>query len=81
MRTEKNKSETTRIGVVVSTAVHKTAVKRNFWKRQARTALSELAKNFSEPQDLLLVLFPSVTKLAGKDFRAMVLASGAELAR
>lgn len=58
-----------RVGVVVGAAVHKSAAKRNFWKRQARETLRALIPQAGAPRDLLLILFPKVNLLTKKQFR------------
>ena len=55
-----------RVGVVVNTSVHKSAAKRNFWKRQAKAALLPRADN---SHDFLVVLFSKVNTLTKKKFR------------
>ncbi len=67
LKEKENGRKKTRIGVVVNTAVGKTAAKRNFWKRQAKASLLAI-KN----KDVLMVLFPSVNTLTKKQFRTSV---------
>jgi len=56
-----------RIGVVVSMAVHKSAAKRNFWKRQAKAILRQ--NEDARGLDLLLIFSPKVNELTKKQFR------------
>jgi ribonuclease P protein component len=66
LKIKKNQKGATRVGVVVGKSVHKTAVKRNFWKRQAREALSPhaLAGN-----DILVIASASIDHLTKKQFK------------
>jgi ribonuclease P protein component len=66
LKTKKNTGGRVRIGVVVGKAVHKSAVKRNFWKRQAREGLSALA---NEGSDILIVVSAGANRLTKKQFR------------
>ncbi len=61
--------EKIRIGVVAGASVHKNAAKRNFWKRQAKTAL--LAAG-SAGTDFLVVLTPRVNTLTKKQFKELL---------
>lgn len=65
-----------RIGVVVNSAVHKSAAHRNFWKRQAKAALMKLS---SGQDDLLMMLFPKVNTLTKKQFQALVRESASRM--
>jgi len=58
-----------RIGVVVGKSVHKTAVRRNFWKRQAKAGLRA---EHAAGKDLLMVLSPKVNELTVKQFRELL---------
>lgn len=66
----------TRIGVVVNTAVHKTAVKRNFWKRQTKAALLALT---GAPRDFLVILSPKVNTLTKENFKKALLNAAARI--
>jgi ribonuclease P protein component len=66
LKTKKNNGASTRIGVVVGTSVHKTAVKRNFWKRQA---LHGLAPQADAGSDILMIVLPGVNRLTKKQFQ------------
>jgi ribonuclease P protein component len=66
LKTKKNTGDIMRIGVVAGKAVHKTAVKRNFWKRQAKTGLSSIIK---KGIDILMVLSANVNKATKKQFQ------------
>ncbi len=75
-----NQSGKPRIGVVANAAVHKSAAKRNFWKRQAKTALAGLY-GAGGGDDLLIILSPRVTTLTKKQFRSEVAKSAARFAK
>lgn len=66
LKTKKSARPDARIGVVAGKAVHKSAVKRNFWKRQARGTAASLAL---PGNDILIVLSPGVDRLTRKKFR------------
>jgi ribonuclease P protein component len=66
LKTKKNPGEGARIGVVVGVSVHKTAVKRNFWKRQA---LHGLAPQAAAGSDILIIVLPGVSRLTKKQFQ------------
>jgi ribonuclease P protein component len=70
LRTRKSEARRKHIAVVVAKAVHKSAVKRNFLKRQAKAALHGVSENGA---DLLLTVSPSARTLTKKAFRAEVL--------
>jgi ribonuclease P protein component len=66
LKVKKNDDKGTRIGVVVGKSVEKTAVKRNFWKRQARAILQSVCKG---NYDVMLVVQPGVRASTRKQFR------------
>jgi len=66
LKKKKNQGESVRIGVVVGVSVHKTAVKRNFWKRQA---LRGLVPQADAGSDILIVVLPAVNRLTKKQFQ------------
>jgi ribonuclease P protein component len=66
LKTKNNNAGRARIGVVVGKSVHKTAVKRNFWKRQAHAGLSSL---IHDERDILIMLSPNVARLTKKGFQ------------
>jgi ribonuclease P protein component len=66
LKTKKNNGDGARIGVVVGTSVHKTAVKRNFWKRQA---LRGLVPQADAGSDILIIVLPGVNRLTKKQFQ------------
>jgi ribonuclease P protein component len=66
LKTKKNSSEFARIGCVVGKSVHKTAVKRNFWKRQAFAGITAHAK---EGSDILIIVSPNTDRLTKKQFQ------------
>jgi len=55
-----------RIGVVVPGAVHKSAVRRNFWKRQAKAALAAID---GAGKDILMIVSPKIKTLTRKQFK------------
>ncbi len=69
LKTKKNSFKGARIGVVVGVSVNKAAVKRNFWKRQAR---AEIALHAAVGNDILMVVSPNVRRLTKKQFREEV---------
>jgi ribonuclease P protein component len=69
LKIKKNVTEKARIGVVIGKSVHKTAVKRNFWKRQAKSALTAFAK---DGFDFLLIFSPAAASATRKEFRDAV---------
>ncbi len=61
-----------RIGVVAGKSVHKSAAKRNFWKRQAKAALLSLANREhggGKGMDILMILSAGVNGLTKKRFQ------------
>ena len=69
LKIKKNSFKTTRVGIVVGISVNKTAVKRNFWKRQARAEITLLA---SAGSDILMMVSPNARRLTKKQFREEV---------
>jgi ribonuclease P protein component len=69
LKAKKNNTAKNRIGVVVGVAVHKSAAKRNFWKRQAKTQLMKLNEN---GYDILLIPNAKVNGLTRKEFGAVL---------
>jgi len=69
LKIKKNSYKAARIGVVVGVSVNKTAVKRNFWKRQAR---AEIALRATGGNDILMMVSPNVRCLTKKQFRKEV---------
>lgn len=66
LKAKKNGRRDARIGVVVGVAVHRSAARRNFWKRQARETLSRMAPGGN---DILIVVSPGAKRLTKKQFR------------
>jgi ribonuclease P protein component len=66
LRVKKNDLQRRRVGVIAGKAVHKSAVKRNFWRRQAKTALAELV---TPGNDFLIIFFSKTNKLTKQEFR------------
>jgi ribonuclease P protein component len=65
LRVKKNSLDKNRIGVVIGLAVDKRAVKRNFWKRQAKFQLMRLSH---AGKDFLVVFFPKIKQLTKTEF-------------
>ena len=65
LKTKGNQSKNIRLGIVVGKSVEKTAVKRNFWKRQARAILG---KSVPPGNDAIIILQPGVRELTKKQF-------------
>ena len=66
LKTKKNTVFQIRVGAIIGKAVHKSAVKRNFWRRQAKAALA----SFGVPgNDFLIIFFPKINELTKKEFR------------
>lgn len=72
LKTKKNSLEYSRIGVVIGKSVYKEANKRNFWKRQAKSAL---VKKGPQGNDLLLIFLSAKTPLTKKVFQTILLES------
>jgi len=71
-----NHAATNRIGMVAGVAVHKSAAKRNFWRRQAGEVLRTLPDHYG---DLLLLFFPKVNTLTKKEFKEKLMAAAREI--
>ncbi|MDE2018920.1 MAG: ribonuclease P protein component [Patescibacteria group bacterium] len=67
LKTKENNLDYARFGVVIGTAVEKRAVKRNFWKRQARTVFAERAR---AGKDYILLFLKRIKELNKNQFRA-----------
>lgn len=70
LKIKKNPDGRMRIGIVVGKTVHATAVKRNFWKRQA---IGALASRAAAGNDILMVISPNVDRLTKKQFKEEVI--------
>jgi len=66
LKTKSNEGKGLRIGIVIGKSVEKTAVKRNFWKRQARSVFQALPGG---DHDVMLVVYPGVRTATRKQFR------------
>ena len=66
LKVKSNSGEGLRVGAVVGKSVHKTAVKRNFWKRQISATLAAQAVGGS---DILIIVLPGVGRLTKEQFR------------
>ena len=67
-----------RIGIVVGMAVHKSAARRNFWKRQAKAALMDIE---DANKDFLVILSPKVNSLSKKQFRKILFETAMRLTK
>jgi ribonuclease P protein component len=63
---KKNLGEGARIGVIVGGSVHKTAVKRNFLKRQV---LATIMPHVTPGSDILIIVLPGANRLTKKQFK------------
>lgn len=70
IKAKENQKKIGRVGVVVGKAVHKTAVRRNFLKRQAKRLLLSLSR---PGKDILVILSPHANKLAKNEFKKELL--------
>jgi ribonuclease P protein component len=66
LKIKNNPLRNVRVGVVVGRSVHKTAVKRNFWKRQAFTGI---AAHATVGNDILMIVSPGADRLTKKQFK------------
>ncbi|HVM77315.1 MAG TPA: ribonuclease P protein component [Candidatus Paceibacterota bacterium] len=66
LKIKKNDAKGLRVGVVVGKSVEKTAAKRNFWKRQAKSVLHDAIRG---NQDIILIVQPGVRTATRKEFR------------
>jgi len=76
LKTKKNAVQKRRVGVVVGKTVNKSAVKRNFWRRQAKTILTNL---IAPGNDVLVIFFPKINELTKKEFREALMEAAAVL--
>ncbi len=65
-RAKRNGLQKQRVGVIVGKAVHKSAVKRNFWRRQAKVVSADL---IMPGNDFLIIFFPKINELTKQEFR------------
>jgi ribonuclease P protein component len=72
LKTKKNNLGHPRLGIVIGKAIFKEAVKRNFWKRQAREVF---LKNVSGGVDLLIIFTATKAKLTKKQFQEDLIAA------
>ncbi len=66
LKIKKNDIGKARIGVVVGVKVHKSAAKRNFFKRQVRARLARAIKNGT---DALVIVSPAAVNATRKQFQ------------
>ena len=66
LKIKKSSGEEPKIGIIAGKAVHKSAVKRNFWKRQARQAL---VKGKISGKDMIMIFSARVEELSKKEFQ------------
>jgi ribonuclease P protein component len=60
-----------RIGVVISVAAVKSAVRRNFWRRQVKSLLAKATPS----KDIIVILSPRVNTLTKEQFKKELLQS------
>jgi ribonuclease P protein component len=63
------KTPVNRIAVVIGKSVDKRAVRRNFWKRQAKVQLLKLSPSGI---DLILTIYPKANALTKEQFAAEI---------
>lgn len=63
---KKNNLSKNRAGIIAGKAVHKSAVRRNFWRRQAKAALADIGRTGN---DFLIIFSPKVNELGRRQFR------------
>jgi len=66
LRAKRNTIQKRRVGIIAGKSVHKSAVKRNFWRRQAKTIFADL---IVPGNDFLIIFFPKINELTKKEFR------------
>jgi ribonuclease P protein component len=76
LKAKANNLSTRRIGVIISTAAVKSAVRRNFWKRQAKSILSDRSR---QGIDVLLVFFRQADALTKSEFRKELLGAYSQI--
>ena len=77
LKVRTNHAKQNKIGVIVSLSVHKSAVRRNFWKRQTKSVLMGISPR---GQDILAILLPKANTLTQKQFKKTLLGAAAQLA-
>lgn len=75
-KTKKNNLTAGRVGVVVGKSVHKTAVARNFLKRQAKEIVSKAVR---PGNDLLIIFSPAVNTLTKHQLREALIGAARRL--
>src|ERR1700722_15694468 len=65
LRVKKNSLEKNRMGVVIGLVVDRRAVKRNFWKREAKVQLLRIP---ILSKDFLVVFSPNIKQLTKTEF-------------
>ena len=78
LKIQKRHEKEPKVRVITGISVHKSAVKRNFWKREGRAMLLP-AQNTNSDTTLLLILSPKVNTLTKKQFRALLLGTIAKI--
>ena len=76
LKIKKNTLKKIRIGVIIGKAVHKTAVERNFLKRQAKEVLG---RSVVVGNDLLVIFSPAASKLTKKQLKEALVKSAARI--
>lgn len=66
LKIKSNGEKGSRVGIIAGKNVHKTAAKRNFWKRQASAILAALIRG---DHDAILIIQARVNELSRQQFR------------
>lgn len=69
VKVKKNGSAANRVAVVVGKSVDKRAVRRNFWKRQAKAQLLKMPPSGT---DFILTIYPKTNTLTKEQFTAEI---------
>ena len=84
LRVAGNRKKQNRIGVVVGVSVHKRAVRRNFWRREAKSVLAAVpapTSTLPAGKDFLVIISPKVNTLTRKNFRKILADTAAKAGR
>lgn len=78
LKIKKGDIKANRIGVIISVAVLKSAVRRNFWKRQAKVNFKSLP---AAGNDLLVIFSKNIKNCTAKEFKEIFLGAAKNFAR
>ncbi|MDR3582018.1 MAG: ribonuclease P protein component [Candidatus Pacebacteria bacterium] len=76
LKQKKNDIQKNRFGAIIGKAVHKSAVERNFLRRQAREGIS---KTISSGNDILVIFAPAANKLTKRRLHEELAKAAAQL--